>query len=535
MRYKILASMLIVLGFLLSSCEDNLDIEKKGNYGSEDTFYETDDDAEQAITAAYYQWNASAATLFFTLDALSDDVWAGGGTRGDITDVQNINEYRYGTDNSYVSSIFSSLYSIIYYSNLVIERVDTETDVRKRCVAEAYFFRGWAHFYLGALWGTAPVVDHLLSADEYAQGNSADGELYAQAASDFKTAIDMDILPSKESVNDTETSIRITEECAYAFYGKTLLFQGNNSEAAAAFDKVINSGLYELYTGDYGDIHKTAGEFCCESILENNQVDDTQTAWTFYTYVQVWRGWRSDGISFANIKSDYSDVTSGYGFMNPRADLYNSFKEYSEDGGSTYRLDQSIKDIDFLIDEMGLTISSTNHGNEGYFNWKMRAMKDELIYDMNGWNVCVSTNIRFMRYAEVLLRAAEANLTVNSAKSLEYINQVRNRAQLSSLTTVSLDDIKEECRYELCFEGTRFIDLVRWGDAATKMADQGKEVMCLNTDGTVSVEYTTTSSGFVAGKHEHLPIPATELLLNSNIQQNSGWSSADVDYTDDDE
>ena len=70
---------------------------------------------------------------------------------------------------------------------------------------------------------------------------------------------------------------------------------------------------------------------------------------------------------------------------------------------------------------------------------------------------------------------------------------------------------------------------MRWGDAATVLDNQGKEVMCLNMDGSTSVEYSTPTAGFVAGKHDRLPIPATEILLNSNINQNPGWSVSEAE------
>lgn len=304
-----------------------------------------------------------------------------------------------------------------------------------------------------------------------------------------------------------------------------LLWEGKNSDAAGALEKVITSGLYDLYDGDYGDIHKIVAEFSKESLLENNQVDDPNTAWSFMSYVHVWRGWRNDQLSWTKLNPNYGNVTSGYGFDNPRKALYDAFKAHNQaGGGDDYRLDRTIKTLDFLRNEMGLNVTSIIHGNEGYFNWKLRAQQDEIIIAMGGWNVLVSTNWRFMRYAEVLLLAAEANLDTDPGKSLAYINRVRTRAHLTPLGSVSLEDIKKEKRFELCFEGTRFMDLVRWGDAATALANQGKEVYGLNTDGSTLVEYTSTKSGFVAGKHERLPIPATEILLNSAIRQNPGWS-----------
>lgn len=512
----------LVIG--VSACEDQLDIDKKGNLGGESEFYKTDSDAESAITAAYAQWNMMHGNMFMMLDMLSDDVWCGGSNRADMLSFHYLNEYCYGSNSSTVQDVFSGLYGIIYRANLVIERVSPDSDVKRRCIAEAYFFRGWANFYLAALWGTPPVVDHLLAPDEYAQSNSLEGELAALASADFQKAIDLNILPSKKSIDDPETGIRITRECAYAYLGKSLLWEGRNNEAAGALDKVITSNLYGLYGGDYGDIHKVTAEFSRESLLENNQVDDPNTAWSFMSYVHVWRGWRNDQLSWTTLTPAYANVTSGYGFDNPRKELYEAFKAHNQaGGGDNYRLDRSIKTLDFLRDQMGLNVTAIMHGNEGYFNWKLRAQQDELIIAMGGWNVLVSTNWRFMRYAEVLLLAAEANLESHPDKSLAYINDVRSRARLTPLPSVSLDDIKKEKRFELCFEGTRFMDLVRWGDAARVLSTQGKEVMCLRSDGTTAVEYKSGKSGFVAGKHERLPIPATEILLNSAITQNPGW------------
>lgn len=527
MKTKILYLFsLIALLMGTSACEDQLNIEKKGNLGSEEDFYHTDDDAVSAITTTYAQWNSMHANMFLMLDMLSDDAWCGGSNRADQLSMHYLNEYCYGSNSSVVEGVFTGLYGIIYRANLVIERVVPDTDIRKRCVAEAYFFRGWAQFYLGALWGTAPVVDHLLEPGEYAQPNSEEGQLLSLASQDLQTAVDMKVLPSKSSLDDRETSIRITQECAYAFLGKSLLFEGKKSEAAAALEQVIKSGLYDFYEGDYGDLHKPVAEFCRESILENNQVDDPNTAWSFQTYVHVWRGWRNDQLSWTSLNANYADVTSGYGFDNPRKSLYDAFKAYNQaGGGDDYRLDRTIKDLDFLADEMGLQVTAIMHGNEGYFNWKLRALKEEVITDMGGWNILVCTNWRFMRYAEVLLLAAEANLESNSGKALEYINKVRTRARLTPLGSVTLEDIKQEKRFELCFEGTRFMDLVRWGDAANVLANQGKQVLGLNTDGTTLVEYESSKSGFVAGKHEHLPIPAKEILLNSAIKQTPGWGT----------
>ena len=114
-------------------------------------------------------------------------------------------------------------------------------------------------------------------------------------------------------------------------------------------------------------------------------------------------------------------------------------------------------------------------------------------------------NYRYIRYADVLLMAAEANsLSGNDTKARDYLNQVRRRAfgndsQASSASGAALtQEILDERRFEFAGEGHRFFDLVRTGQAADKI------------------------SGFVEGKHEVFPIPQTEIDV-SNLTQNPGY------------
>lgn len=83
-----------------------------------------------------------------------------------------------------------------------------------------------------------------------------------------------------------------------------------------------------------------------------------------------------------------------------------------------------------------------------------------------------------MRYAEVLLLAAEANLQAGQPdKALYDINQIRERAKETPLTSVTLDDIKTEKRLELCLESVRYQDLVRWGDAEAALAHRASKFL----------------------------------------------------------
>lgn len=195
-----------------------------------------------------------------------------------------------------IAGVYQGLYGIIYKANLIIEKMVPDTPVKAQAVAEAYFFRGWAHFELASLWGTAPVVDHLLQPGEYHQSNSTPEKLWARTEEDFRTAIESHALPSKDGANDATGGIRVTTEVAQAMLGKTLLFEGKYAEAATELDKVIDSNKYELYQGDYDMLHHAATNGCCEAMLEIQKRNDPEQAWTQFTMTYIMSGDRKSVV-----------------------------------------------------------------------------------------------------------------------------------------------------------------------------------------------------------------------------------------------
>ena len=163
------------------------------------------------------------------------------------------------------------------------------------------------------------------------------------------------------------------------------------------------------------------------------------------------------------------------------------------------------------------------YDNAGYFSWKYRVYEEDVI---NLYWLRCPNNTRHMRYAEVLLLAAEAHVQggIDAGKALQYINKVRDRARLAPLGSVTMDDIKTERRLELWMEGCRYQDLVRWGDAATVLANRGKERPALFEDGKVDwTLQTNAQAGFKANKHELLPFPTAEMNVNGNMTQNPNY------------
>ena len=513
-------ALLAVASLGFSSCDSELDIEKHGNLGSMDDFYTTDENTMQATASLYTEMRGLYYNWFFTKNLISDDVWCGGGSRGDNGEMEKLNEYTFGTDHSMVQGLYSGLYGVIYKANLIIDKTQGESAVMKRAIAEAKIFRAWAHFELVTLFGTAPVVDHLLDPSEYRQANSEPAALWALVESDLTEAINSGTLPSKSEASDQETGIRATKEFAQALLGKAYLFQGKNSEAASMLDNVISSNKYALFTGGYDLQFHAAYNNNCESLFELQKRYDTEQMWNQMDMIFIMQGWRTSVLNYSGQAAN--ELAQGmYGFMNPRKSLYDAFVAW--EGANGYRLNKSVLTYD-QVSNYGVTLQTGQYlyGSEGYFMWKNQAFKEDCVSDMSYFQAAQYTDLKVMRYAEVLLLAAEANLNAgNTAKALDYINQVRTRAQESPLTSVTLSDIKTEKRLELCNECVRFQDLVRWGDAETAMAQQGKEIPAFTTNG-VEWLYKNENYGFKS-KHKLLPIPLKEIELNPNMTQNAEW------------
>ncbi len=514
--YSLVCAAMLTAG--VSSCEDRLDIQEHGvlDYN---TFYQNDDEAVEAVTAIYIQINSSKYNFHMILNAMGDDFWSGGGARNDNSDLEQFNEFTYGTEADYIQGLFQSYYRIIYKCNVVLGHVEGGTAVQDRCRAEAKAIRAWCYFNLINLWGTPPIVDHELESGEYSQPNGTKEELWAFVENDLTEAIAEANMPEKTDVNDTSTW-RVTKQFAQAMLGKAYLWQNKYAEAAEQFQKVVDSGKYALYTGDYGDILSYNHKHNVESMFESNRISDDNNQWNNFDLTGVMCHWRIDKM---NAPADYSGLvsTQGWGFLVPQQSLYDDF--VTVEGENGYRLNQTMKTF-AQIQEMGWSIKQSII-NEGYFMWKWRLLNEQSPSGTSG--MVDDNNPRWMRYAEVILCAAEAYFEAgNNSKADEMMNMIRTRAKAPTKSGYTRDEIRREKRIELCGEYTRWMDITRWGIAYDLLKNQGEKLPMLGPNGQVTYSaYNTNANlyGFKQGKHELLPFPGTEVRLNSNIIQNPGW------------
>jgi tetratricopeptide (TPR) repeat protein len=504
---------------LTTNCSDFLDTEQRG-VTSKDDFYKTDQDTEQALYAIYDKLqHASGWGTTYSRDAfqfkmvLADDAVAGGGGRGDNYAGEELDEFVFGPENDIVTHMFSKFYQMIYMANLLIERTEPESEAKKVAIAEAKTLRAYAYFELVTLWGPVPLVTQILEPADYAQPNGEIPAIWAQIEKDLLEAIPDLPLRSQQSA---AKKANVSKGTAQSWLGKAYLFQEKFDQAAETFEQVIQSNEYRLLP-DFRTLTRHAYEFSEESIFEISFVEDLINP--EYTTALAYGGPRESWF-----KAGTSGITeTGWHYTAPENDLYQAFVEH----GETVRLYGTVWSEKELAEAGGSYRKADNslpHGTEGYIRIKHGAFTDEFNNgnDALHWNG--GMNSRVTRYADILLMAAEAlnrKASPDDLKALGYVNQVRERAEMPPLTSTAaqlFDDIKQERRFEMAFEFSRYQDLLRWGDAYEALKDRGKRVP--NGDGTY-LEFP--NAGFKKGKHELLPFPYTEMNVNPNLKQNPGY------------
>ncbi len=532
MKKILLIITVLFSGILLNSCNQNLlDVEQHGAL-LPDTYYKnaSDEQANQLIAAVYSQ----VYTGFFWngfLNNMSDDGIGTGGTYSNV----NVNSQTH-TGNGY----FTSLFRVNYLCNLIIEQLPANSDVKKQVIGEAYFWRAWAYSYLIRMWGTPPLVDHVLTASELTPANSSPDKLWNYVKSSLNEAIKL--LPEKQGLGQQRAiGGRVTKHSANALLGKVQLVKGDYAEAVTTLESVISSGKYKLIS-DFRNLYHVPADFCDEYIWEWNMDDSDQANFVNEGDNRaVNLTWRTENVTVPG-----GLTAQGYGSADFNKNFYNFMVARGEKGKPRYL--GTVWDYEDILNrfvELGLATDVNNAKTkfwnsvplmadcQGYFRAKMLPWASDL-YNYDVVQVIhTKANWPGMRYAEVLLNYAEAckQAGTKNTEGLAALNLVRQRAGLNNLSSYTLQDLKDEKRAELAYESERFLDLVRWGDAPVVLANRGFNVYNFYgyAEGTTNYNVTQTpvqnAQGFQKGRDELFPFPYNERLLNPNLAQNPGWGN----------
>lgn len=501
-QYKIFVVFALMLSF--TACKkDFLEVDPIGKLAVQD-FYQTDEDATRAIMASYdiLQWmNArdwNSAYLVKTFP--SDESNVAGGGDGDQPPYQELGVYTYGASNPTITAVWEANYFGIYRSNMVINNVPGTSELQKQIIGEAKFLRAYYYFEIASMFGQGPLILAELAPSEYSQPFVDANVLYDQAIKDLEEAIA--VLPKKSEYAPRDV-FRVAKGTAQALLGKVHLYAEDWAASAEAFEAVIGSQEYALQD-DFSTLFLQESEFGVESLLEASWVTTMGYDWGTFQ----WGGnramennitWQLTGPRGEAFVAGETGLIGGWGFNLPKQALYDVF----EAEGDLVRKPFTIMSLADLQAQGGDWTDESAWGWDGCIRVKYSTRMDETSGD-NGAvpELNYGTNLRLIRYADVLLMAAEAyHMAGNDGKATEYLNDVRTRAELEPASGDIMTAIKKERQMELAFEAVRFLDLVRWGDAATVLGPLG----------------------FQSGKHELYPIPSAEMRNNTNAVQNSGY------------
>lgn len=483
---------------------------------------------------------------------------------------------------------------------------DVPLDVRKNYIGIAKFFRAYFYFEKVKRFGNVPWIGKPL--------NVADPILYG--GRDVRTLVmdsvlnDIDYACANIKATSDPTRSLVTKYVAYALKSRICLFEGTFrkyhtelnlqgsasawlDQAVSAAQTVMDAGIYSIYTiGGPGKSYRTVftnatpigSEVMLAAIcdLTLSVLNDANWYWTSGTYGDKASFTRTFINTYLNLDGTPFTNTAGYQTM--------LFKD--EVKNRDLRLKQTIRLGDYKRISGGALIPAPplfSYTFTGYqpIKWTL----DDMYYDTRDLNI---NSISEFRYAEVLLNYAEAKAelgTLTDADWAKTVGVLRTRGGITGgintkptvvdpylvanyfpgISDPVILEIRRERGIELCLEGFRFADILRWKRGELMNQEwNGFYVpalgtpMDLNEDGILDVAFYqgTKPSPAVSGvtyvdvsatvggktnsqllkngtsgeltwmnnikrkwedKMYYYPIPQTDLITNPNLGQNTGW------------
>jgi hypothetical protein len=555
-RILFLMFFIICLVIFVGCSKDFIDKPIQPGTQSDASFRKTANGLLMTLNSSYAplagsQWQNYPLNWLILSEFRSDDAQAGGEDENDDASAHAINDFNIFSTNYQFSDFWRSCYNGIHYANAVISSAPAALEIASSAdaalinnyVGQAKCMRAYYYFDLVRQFGDLPMV---LDGSLLLRPRTDRLSVYDQIEKDLTEAAAS--LPKANELK-AEDKGRMNNGSALAILAKSYLFRASLEPAKASeyFTKsyetakeVIESGQFQLLNS-YDKVWRNTGDFSTEGIVEGGQPAPEATTGA----ASYWFGiYQSPRYYYTLGTKTKAGSSYGWGFNCPTQDFVNDFE------AGDPRLHWTV----FFQGD------SAVHGNT-------KGIKQEMCFDhsTSGYYLRKYTpdsrvigenplNIKYYRYADLLLVGAEAANEVNSqADALKWLEMIRERARNTppeanyttapdyisgvpvKITTTDQsqlrDIIRHERRIELGMEAHRFYDLVRW-------------------DGTFGFDWKTTietaqlipgpnfqidddeKSGLprkgrtinVEPKHKLSPVPDSDIKASSNtLSQNPGY------------
>ena len=412
--------------------------------------------------------------------------------------IKNFHYMNWTTDDTFIYAFYSRILMQVSSANEFIrevKQVDFDAALQKRYIDEARAMRAIAYYHAIDCFGNVPfATDEDIVGVNPPQISRAD--LFAWLENELKDILSNGALPERSAVEPGHIGMGAVKFLLAKLYLNAKVYVGTDrfNDCATILKDLMDDG-YSLHAtpngstfNAYQDLFAADNDRCTDEIIFSVEQDGLYTQSYGVTNYLIFA---STG---GKMDPDVMGISSGWGGLRMTPEFYNKFSD--DDARKLFYTETQQADIDDV----------------GEFSNGMAFMKFRNRTSTGGYGKelgFVDTDFPLMRYADVLLMAAECQARGASIDGLSAFNAVRARAGLAPVSNLSLDEILDERARELYQECWRRNDLIRFGKFTSGYTWQWKG---------------ETKDGRDVDSYRVLfPIPDSDRLANSNLQQNPGY------------
>lgn len=547
---------------ILTGCDDFLDTQSLTKKDTSN-FPASQTDAEQMVAGIYTIMSNNLAdpeTDPFYVFELAGDDRLGGGSQSNIG--AQACDRLMNWEKDALQDCWDKRFQGIFRVNSAIAAIENVKDwssenAKKQLLGEIYFLRGFYYFNLAQMFGTVPLV---LTTEALNLPRASADEIYAQIASDFKTAINT----FPDSPYPTYGEGHVSKWAAEGmmarvwlfytgFYGKSELplpeggGSVTKSEVVSWLEDCIAHSGHRL-VGDQRNLWPYTNPYTAKdypyarnnglawetdenpesmfAVKMSNKASFEQDELRHNRIVEFFNVRKGNASAFPFNPTGYSNGPVCESLWLDWADDTNYAGDYRREGSickraielPNYSGDKAkeVENTDLLAKKYlgcGAYDGSTLYESYAYFyggeNNKQTGLTQALVW---------------LRFADVLLMHSELTdgKAVYDGKS--GLNAVRARAGLPNIA-YSFDNLKKERRYELCFEALRWNDLRRWGATAEIQVNQeGNHILNQGVAGKYAWTAGKDFNTRYAATKGFFKVPESQIVLSEDVlDQNEGW------------
>ncbi|MBQ9231670.1 MAG: RagB/SusD family nutrient uptake outer membrane protein [Prevotella sp.] len=423
--------------------------------------------------------------------------------------IKDLHGLCWSTNDVFVTAAYARMFYQISLCNEVIRRIDAAGNANDATMqqyrAEACALRGLSYYHVIDLFGNVPFVDETSVVGGANPERIARADLFDWMVTDLESAAE--VLPANPE------KYRAGKGLAYMLLAK-LYLNAKVYTGTAQYDKCAE---YCKKVIDLGYTLEAASDYYKMFCADNDQMLGVGHELIFSVYQDHLNTKAYGGTTYiinaacggqADYAADFGLGGSGWAGFRLTPEFVNKFSDNDQ------------RAVFYEVKAGGgkaiLDLGEFEQGGYSFLKFTNLKADGTILEDANSFT---DTDFPVFRLGDVYLMLAECqvvggvSVNVNGHDGLWYLNQIRNRAGLNSLASATANDIIDERARELAWECHRRSDLVRFN---------------LLTSDTYIWAYKGMNSNIgtahAVDAHFNLyPIPSSDIMSNSNLEQNAGY------------